>query len=268
MLDSVFGTLENLRVAVRGSAQAVDPGAEVANDAPDLVAPPWQVVGRVALELAQFPLDAVRPFVPVDLDILQTWPGGTLGLVAFISYESTPVGSYNEIVVAPALVRYREAFSLWIAAIDVDSETSLRNGRFQFGLPKQLRALQYQWLTEGGGRFAVDDPADNEALLRASYTDTPLSDLELPEWLAGVRATLRSLALPLTLDERDLVTYRNSTYQRTRLRFEGTVRPADLRISVSSARLDAYNLLSLRQSLVGLTCDRFVLDLSPPSVLV
>lgn len=261
VIDQLFSGLENLRIAVRGSAFPTDPGTDISPEDPEVVAPPWTVTGRAAFELAQFPLEAVRSFVPTDIDILQTWPGYTLGAVAFITYDDSPVGPYNELLVAPALVRYRDYLSLWVGAIDVDSEVSRRNGRYNWGLPKQLRTLNYAWTPAA---LSVLDATSHEPLIQASYTDAPLGEIDLPDWLSGLKSALGNLALPLQTEELRMLTYKAGAYQQTRVRFEGKLRPVSFRISLPGTQVGAYALLAQRQPLVGLQLERFEIVITSP----
>ncbi len=265
MLDSIFSSLRSLPIppiAVRGTAEPLDPTLDVNRDDPDLIAPPWHVRGRATLEIAQYPLESVRPYVPADIDIVQTWPGYTVGAVAFIAYDDTPVGPYNEVVIAPALVRHRDDFSLWVAAIDVDSESSRRNGRFNWGLPKKIRQFEYAWQPHGA-QLKVKT-ADSAALIEASYSESPLSDIDLPEWLESVETTLKNLTVPLNTAGYTLITRKGSSFYRTATRLEGKFVPVTFQITTTAPSDSPYTVLNVRKPLVGVSFERFEFDLQAP----
>ncbi len=255
LLTSVQSTMnlftENLLrdtgVLVPGLAATLDPTLDIEPTDPDLVPPPWSVLSRSALELAQFPVEAVQPYIPADLQIVQTWPGHTLGLTLFVSYEQTPVGAYNEFILAPALVKYRDALSLWVVEIDVDSERSRKNGRFNWGLPKQLRSFLYTWADDRASLKVLGDAAST--LVDASYSHTSLPSLDLPDWLPQL----------------SLLTYRGGLFQHTPAQVLGKATPASFRIAVDAPGT-CYDLISQRQPLLGLSFNpaRLVLDSPQP----
>ncbi|MBW4697701.1 MAG: acetoacetate decarboxylase family protein [Aphanocapsa lilacina HA4352-LM1] len=271
MIDQLFSGLRNLSlpdIGVPGTGTPSDPSLDVPMDDPELVMPPWQVGGQAALELAQFPVEAVRPFVPAGLEILQTWPGYTLGTVAFIAYDESPIGPYNELVIAPALVRSGDVISQWVAVMDVDSEVSRRNGRFQWGLPKQLRTFEYTW-QPGRADFAVRRAPDLSALVTASCTEAlPLHTIDLPEWLSGVRDALQDLSVPLQFGGLNLITYKSGTFLRTAVHFEGGAAAVRFEMRAEAPDESPYHLLQLRQPLVGLRFERFSFNLAVPTPIV
>ncbi|MBC8122825.1 MAG: hypothetical protein H7Y22_13415 [Gemmatimonadaceae bacterium] len=264
MFEQIFSSFQGLplpEILVPGTAMPVDPGADIAEDDPTLVPPPWEVAGRAAIEFAQFPIDRVRSHVPLDVDILQTWPGYTFGAIAFITYDRTPVGPYNEIVIAPALVRYRKVLSLWVTSIDVDSEVSYKNGRLNWGLPKEQRSFEYNW--HGGGADLTVSSQDGQ-LLSATCTDSPLREIALPEWMGGLATALRDLTVPLNIEGLAMLTYRKSLYHRTPTRFEGKASPVSFRMNVSAPEDSPYHLVDRRESLLALAFNPFQLNLSAP----
>lgn len=268
-MDQLFSGLRSLslpEIAVPGTGIPFDASLDIAPDDPELVAPPWQLGGQAVLELAQFPVEAVQPFVPAGLDILQTWPGYTLGTTAFIAYDRSPVGSYDELVIAPALVRSRDVLSQWVAVIEVDSDTSRRNGRYQWGLPKQLRSFDYRW-QPGRADFTIAPAAGEVPLLQASCLEAiPLRELDLPDWLAPVRTALQDLSVPLQLTNLTQLTYKNAGFVRTAARFEGSATAVRFdQLATEAAPDSPYHLLKLRRPLVGLRFERFSLELGTPS---
>ncbi|WP_218081816.1 acetoacetate decarboxylase family protein [Anthocerotibacter panamensis] len=267
MVASFFsGLLPEL--LVRGTAPPTDPVAGLDPTDPAVVGPPWTMQGQSVLEFAQFPVDLVRPYIPQDVDIVQTWPGYSLGAVLFICYDQTPIGSYNELVLAPALVRYRSALGLWVTNIDVDSETSRINGRVNWGLPKGITRFTYRWPEDlaGEAEFAVVQEGEQEPFLTATAVPT-LQEIPEPEWLAPVLQNFKNFALPLKLAGSGMLTYRQGLYWNTRSEFEGQGHPTVLRTRVRAGVEGAYRVIDQRQPLVGLRFPRFTLRLEPPQVL-
>ena len=70
-------------------------------------------------------------------------PGKTLGSIYISCYESGSLLSYNELIVAPGLVRYQGKFGGWISHIYVDNPDSVAGGREIWGLPKEM--ADFSW---------------------------------------------------------------------------------------------------------------------------
>ncbi|MCA9519598.1 MAG: acetoacetate decarboxylase family protein [Myxococcales bacterium] len=95
------------------------------------------------------PVRAVAPYVPRGLEIVSI-AGRTLGVVFLSYYGPESTLEYHELIVMPALVRYRGRLASWVTHIYVDNELSVRGGRRVFGLPKEM--AHFDWL---GGRPGV-----------------------------------------------------------------------------------------------------------------
>jgi acetoacetate decarboxylase len=99
---------------------------------------PWQLRGDAIQTLNLVDIDRVRQFVPPELDIVAILPGKTIGSLYISEYQFGSVLTYNELIVAPALVRDRTKFGGWISHIYVDNPNSVAGGREIWGLPKEL----------------------------------------------------------------------------------------------------------------------------------
>jgi acetoacetate decarboxylase len=99
---------------------------------------PWQLRGDAIQTLNLVDIDRVRQFVPPELDIVAVLPGKTLGSIYISEYQIGSVLTYNELIVAPALVRDRAKIGGWISHIYVDNPDSVAGGREIWGLPKEL----------------------------------------------------------------------------------------------------------------------------------
>jgi acetoacetate decarboxylase len=99
---------------------------------------PWQLQGYATQTLNLVDIDLVRQLVPPELDIVAVLPGKTIGSVYISEYQLGSVLTYNELIVAPALVRDRTKIGGWISHIYVDNPNSVAGGREIWGLPKEL----------------------------------------------------------------------------------------------------------------------------------
>lgn len=104
---------------------------------------PWLLKGFAVQTLLLVDTAQARRFVPPDLDIISVLPGKTLGVMYLASYEPGSALTYNELIVAPALTRYRKNAGFWISHIYVDHPDSMAGGREVWGLPKEL--AQFTW---------------------------------------------------------------------------------------------------------------------------
>jgi acetoacetate decarboxylase len=101
-------------------------------------AAPWQLYGTALQSLHAIDVATARQFVPVDFGIVSMLPGKTLGSLYLSVYEPSSTLQYHELIVAPALVRYRGKIGAWISHIYVDNPQSVAGGRNIWGLPKEL----------------------------------------------------------------------------------------------------------------------------------
>jgi hypothetical protein len=106
-------------------------------------APPWSLQGFAYFSLHAIEIEKARAFIPPDLEIVPIFPNYTAGGVYISSYRSGSVLEYNELIIAPALVRHRNHVGGWISHIYVDHEDSVRGGREIWGLPKEM--AKFQW---------------------------------------------------------------------------------------------------------------------------
>jgi hypothetical protein len=127
---------------------------------------PWRLVGRGVQTLHTVDVRDVRPLVPRELSIVQVWPGRTLGVVAFAHYGPGSDLEYNELIVAPALVRGERGAGVWISHIYVDDPASLEGGREIWGVPKEL--ADFEWSDDGEVGRA-----------RATRADGPLAEVRV-----------------------------------------------------------------------------------------
>jgi acetoacetate decarboxylase len=101
-------------------------------------AAPWQLYGTALQSLHAIDLVTARRFVPLDFEIVPVLPGKTVGSLYLSVYEANSTLQYHELIVAPAVVRYRGKIGAWISHIYVDNPVSVAGGRNIWGLPKEL----------------------------------------------------------------------------------------------------------------------------------
>jgi acetoacetate decarboxylase len=99
---------------------------------------PWHLQGYATQTLNLVDIDRVRQFVPPELDIVAILPGKTIGSIYISEYQSGSALTYNELIIAPALVRDRTKIGGWISHIYVDNPASVAGGREIWGLQKEL----------------------------------------------------------------------------------------------------------------------------------
>jgi acetoacetate decarboxylase len=104
---------------------------------------PWKLQGYALQTLNLVNIENARPFVPSELEIVSLIPGKTIGGIYLSAYQSGSILQYNELIVVPATVRYREKIGTWISHIYVDNEDSVAGGREIWGLPKEM--AEFTW---------------------------------------------------------------------------------------------------------------------------
>jgi hypothetical protein len=106
---------------------------------------PWALKGFAVQTLQLVDTAHARSFVPPELEIISVLPGKTLGVMYLASYGPGSILAYNELIIVPALTRYRTKIGFWISHIYVDHPDSMAGGRAIWGLPKEL--AQFTWQT-------------------------------------------------------------------------------------------------------------------------
>ncbi|NES81793.1 MAG: acetoacetate decarboxylase family protein [Moorea sp. SIO2B7] len=104
---------------------------------------PWKLKGYAIQSLHLVNIIKARRFIPPELEIVSVLPGKTIGVVYLSAYESGSTLEYNELIVAPASVRYQDKSGSWISHIYVDNEDSVAGGKEIWGLPKEI--AEFTW---------------------------------------------------------------------------------------------------------------------------
>ncbi|MFA6127212.1 MAG: acetoacetate decarboxylase family protein [Bacteroidales bacterium] len=106
---------------------------------------PWVLSGRGFILMYRFPAAFVRDscFLPDEWKESK-WSG--IGYVMLVDYQSSPVGSYRELLIIPGKTRFGGVKLATISKIYVDSCESMINGRINWGIPKEL--TDFTWTEE------------------------------------------------------------------------------------------------------------------------
>lgn len=108
---------------------------------------PWHLSGEGVQVIQSVDVRDVRGLVPPELDVVSIWPGRTLGVVALAHYGAGSVMEYDELIIAPAVVRHRGRLGVWVSHIYVDHPLSVQGGREIWGVPKEL--AEFRWEDDG-----------------------------------------------------------------------------------------------------------------------
>ena len=114
---------------------------------------PWTLRGDAVQTVHLVDIARAQAVVPPALQVVPVLPGKTLAIVYVAAYGPGSVLQYNELIVAPALTRYRRSFGFWISHIYVDHPDSVAGGREIWGLPKEL--AQFEWAPGSQRRIVV-----------------------------------------------------------------------------------------------------------------
>lgn len=104
---------------------------------------PWSLEGSGAISPWLVDARLARDLVPPELSVVEVLPGLTLGSVFGMSYLDSPVGGYDELGFAPALVQAEGAWGFYVSQLFVDSRAAEAGGKANWGLPKELADISW-----------------------------------------------------------------------------------------------------------------------------
>ncbi|KAM3098283.1 acetoacetate decarboxylase family protein [Phormidesmis sp. 146-35] len=113
---------------------------------------PWTLKGYAFLSLHLVEIAKASPFIPVELAIVPSLPGKTLGGVYLSQYTNGDL-TYNELIVVAGLVSWQGTIGAWVSHIYVDNPDSVAGGREIWGLPKEM--AEFRWESGESGRVTV-----------------------------------------------------------------------------------------------------------------
>jgi acetoacetate decarboxylase len=114
---------------------------------------PWTLKGYAFLSLHLIDIAKASPFVPVELAIVSSLPGKTLGGVYLSQYTNGSNLTYSELIVVAGIVSWRGTIGAWVSHIYVNNPKSVAGGREIWGLPKEM--ANFHWESGDAGRVTV-----------------------------------------------------------------------------------------------------------------
>jgi len=156
------------------------------SEIPKVVAP-WQLRGTGYILLFRFS----RPFLREQGFLTDEWAEQAtdgFGTVMIVDYQQSDAGPYQELLFVPGRVRLHERNAYTISKIYVSTESSVVNGRSNWGIPKELAQFD---ITDGGGLEHIRIRQGNKTFAEFSLQASRPS---LPVTTAVVPSTFRTIA--------------------------------------------------------------------------
>ncbi|KAA8529996.1 hypothetical protein F0562_034400 [Nyssa sinensis] len=98
---------------------------------------PWVFKGSALYQLHLVKAETARAFVPKEFRLVEAF-GYTLGGFFLASYDDSPVGNFDELVVIAGIVWNPPTSCAWAARVLVNSDEACIHGRKDVGLPSQV----------------------------------------------------------------------------------------------------------------------------------
>lgn len=153
------------------------------------VAAPWQLRGTGYILLFRFS----RPFLREQGFLTDEWAAQAtdgFGTVMIVDYQQSDAGPYQELLFVPGRVRLHERQAYTISKIYVSTESSVVNGRSNWGIPKELAQFDITHRNECDQiRISQNDYVFAEFSLQASRPTLPVTTAVIP-------STFRTIAQP------------------------------------------------------------------------
>ena len=151
------------------------------------VAAPWQLKGTGYILLFRFS----RPFLQEQGFLTPEWESqvaGGFGTVMIVDYQQSDAGPYQELLFVPGRVHWHERHAYTISKIYVSTESSVVNGRSNWGIPKELAQFD---ITQGDGLDHICIKQGNKTFAEFSLQASRPS---LPVTTAVIPSTFRTIA--------------------------------------------------------------------------
>lgn len=101
----------------------------------------WELKGRGFCTLCLFPVSKVQDLIPSEYEIKTFLPGHTLGGFYGTHYDSSPLGSYDELIVFPGFVAYGDRSGFHVSQVFVNQERALGSGFYYLEAPRHLKRM-------------------------------------------------------------------------------------------------------------------------------
>ncbi|KAL3751967.1 hypothetical protein ACJRO7_012741 [Eucalyptus globulus] len=99
--------------------------------------PPWKFSGSALYQLHLVKAETARAFIPKEFRLVEAF-GYTLGGFFLASYDDSPAGVFDELVVIAGIVWNPPTSCAWAAKVLVNSDEACDHGRKDVGLPSQV----------------------------------------------------------------------------------------------------------------------------------
>ncbi|XP_030541964.1 protein NEOXANTHIN-DEFICIENT 1 [Rhodamnia argentea] len=99
--------------------------------------PPWKFTGSALYQLHLVKAETARAFIPKEFRLVEAF-GYTLGGFFLASYDDSPAGVFDELVVIAGIVWNPPTSCAWAAKVLVNSYEACDHGRKDVGLPSQV----------------------------------------------------------------------------------------------------------------------------------
>ncbi|XP_056867194.1 protein NEOXANTHIN-DEFICIENT 1-like isoform X5 [Raphanus sativus] len=99
--------------------------------------PPWTFKGSALYQIHLVKAATARAFIPKELRLVEAF-GYTLGGFFLASYDDSPAGVFDELVVIAGTVWNPPTSCAWAARVLVNSNEACHHGRKEVGLPSQV----------------------------------------------------------------------------------------------------------------------------------
>lgn len=101
---------------------------------------PWIFKGSALYQLHLVKAETARACIPKEFKLVEAF-GYTLGGFFLASYDDSPAGVFDELVVIAGLVWNRPTSCAWAAKVLVNSSEACDHGRKEVGLPSQVARI-------------------------------------------------------------------------------------------------------------------------------
>ncbi|XP_058192757.1 protein NEOXANTHIN-DEFICIENT 1 isoform X1 [Rhododendron vialii] len=114
--------------------------------------PPWEFKGSALYQLHLVKSETARAFIPKEFKLVEAF-GYTLGGFFLASYDDSPAGIFDELVVIAGIVWNPPTSCAWAARVLVNSDEACAHGRkvgsslMDVGLPSQVARFSKQRIT-------------------------------------------------------------------------------------------------------------------------
>ncbi|XP_010478171.1 PREDICTED: protein NEOXANTHIN-DEFICIENT 1-like isoform X3 [Camelina sativa] len=99
--------------------------------------PPWIFKGSALYQIHLVKAATARAFIPKEFRLVEAF-GYTLGGFFLASYDDSPAGVFDELVVIAGIVWNPPTSCAWAARVLVNSDEACHHGRKEVGLPSQV----------------------------------------------------------------------------------------------------------------------------------